>query len=140
MAIIAITTSNSIKVKADRCGLDNLKFAFIGATFRKVTRDIRMFSGFLQDFIDERFRYGRKSAFGRVGALRRPGRRSATSLPGNCLKPDLRPFDTSPSRDAPEVAKRARKDLPWAGVCGIVTKVLPKNSFSNSGHGLMTCL
>jgi len=34
---------------------------------------------------------GRISFFGRVGALRRPGRRGAASLPRNCPKTEMRP-------------------------------------------------
>ncbi|MGA2556792.1 MAG: hypothetical protein ABSG04_11030, partial [Verrucomicrobiota bacterium] len=33
---------------------------------------------------------GRISVFGRVGALRRPGRRSAASLPRNCPRTEMR--------------------------------------------------
>jgi hypothetical protein len=45
MAIIAITTSNSINVKADRLGPNDLENAFIAATFRTATVDIMQFSG-----------------------------------------------------------------------------------------------
>jgi len=81
-------TADKAAAKAE---LDRVNSIAVAANSNAVTADyIEAMTGGAPAKKPRLAEFGRKSGFGRVGALRRPGRRSAASLPVDCLKTEMR--------------------------------------------------